>query len=176
LNEAASPNVKNKSHSITADVIIPEGGGDGAIAVQGGRFGGWSLYMKEGRLKYCYNFIALEESTVESAEPVAAGEHQVRIEFNYDGGGVGMGADLTLYVDGEAVGSGRTEHSIPYLTSLDETLDIGVDDASPVTEDYSTKNGRFSGKINWVQIDLGLDDHSHMIDVEQMISVRMAKQ
>ena len=74
------------------------------------------------------------------------------------------------------IGSGRTEHSIPYLTSLDETLDIGVDDASPVTEDYITKNGRFNGKINWVQIDLGLDDHSHRIDVDQMISVRLAKQ
>ena len=176
LNEAASPNVKNKSHSITADIVIPEGGADGAIAVQGGRFGGWSLYMKEGKLKYCYNFIALEHSFVESAEAVAPGEHQVRIEFKYDGGGVGKGADLTLYVDGEAVGNGRTEHSIPYLTSLDETLDIGLDDASPVTEDYTTSNGKFTGKINWVQIDLGLDDHSHMIDVEQMMRVRVAKQ
>jgi len=71
--------------------------------------------------------------------------HQLRVEFSYDGGGVGKGADLTLYVDGTEVGNGRTEHSIPYLTSLDETLDIGVDDASPVTEDYSTKNGRFTG-------------------------------
>jgi arylsulfatase len=176
LNEAASPNVKNKSHSVTAEIVVPEGGAEGAIAVQGGRFGGWSFYMKEGKLKYCYNFIALEHSFVESAEAVAAGERQVRIEFKYDGGGVGKGADLTLYVDGMEVGSGRTEHSIPYLTSLDETLDIGVDDASPVTEDYSTKNARFTGKINWVQINLGLDDHSHMIDTDHMIHVRMAKQ
>jgi arylsulfatase len=176
ISENAAPNTKNKSFSVTAEVVVPEGGAEGVIATQGGAFGGWGLYAKEGKLKYCYNFIGLEHAYVEAQQPLQPGERQVRIEFKYDGGGTGKGADLVLFVEGQQVGEGRTERSIPYLISLDETLDVGTDAGTPVTTDYPARGNEFNGTINWVQIDLEPDDHSHMIDTDHMVHVRMVKQ
>jgi arylsulfatase A-like enzyme len=176
VSENAAPNTKNKSFSVTAELVVPEGVAEGVIVTQGGAFGGWGLYAKEGVLKYCYNFIGLEHAYVEAEQPLKPGERQVRIEFKYDGGGIGKGADLLLFVGGEKVGEGRTERSIPYLISLDETLDVGTDAGTPVTDDYPARGNEFNGKIKWVQIDLGPDDHSHMIDLEHMAHVRLVKQ
>lgn len=176
LLENAAPNIKNKSHSVTAEIEVPSEGVEGVIVAQGGLSGGWSLYTKKGHLKYCYNFIALEHAYVESAKPIPAGTHQVRFEFNYDGGGTGKGANLELYIDGKPVGSGRTDQSIPYLISLDETLDVGTDEATPVTPDYPKTSRKFTGKINWVQIDLGLDDNSHLLDSKQIMHNHLTKQ
>jgi arylsulfatase len=176
ITENAAPNTKNKSFSVTAEVMVPEGGAEGVIATQGGAFGGWGLYAKEGKLKYCYNFIGLEYAYVEAEELLQPGERQVRVEFQYDGGGTGQGANLVLYVEGEKVGEGRTERSIPYLISLDETLDVGTDAGTPVTTDYPARGNEFNGTINWVQIDLEPDDHSHLIDSEHMAHVRLTKQ
>ena len=111
ISENAAPNTKNKSFSVTAEVLVPDDGADGVIATQGGAFGGWSLYAKERRLKYCYNFIGLEHAYVESTDALEPGRRQVRIEFRYDGGGVGKGGDMVLFVDGQQVGEGRTEHT-----------------------------------------------------------------
>ena len=174
--ENAAPNTKNKSFSVTADLVVPDAGADGVIATQGGAFGGWSLYAKAGALKYCYNFIGLDRSYVDAAEPLSPGHHQVSIEFRYDGGGAGKGADLVLLVDGEQVGAGRTERSIPYLISLDETLDVGTDAGTPVTDDYPARGNEFTGTVNWVQIDLEPDDHSHTLDDAHMAHVRLVKQ
>ena len=176
VSENAAPNTKNKSYSVTTEVTVPDGGADGVIATQGGAFGGWSLYAKDGRLKYCYNFIGLDFAYAEAPEPLAPGTHQIRVEFRYDGGGAGKGADLGLIVDGVEVGSGRTERSIPYIISLDETLDVGTDAGTPVTDDYPARGNEFNGKIAWVQVDLEPDDHTHMIDTEHMAHVRMVKQ
>ncbi len=176
VSENAAPNTKNKSYSVTTEVTVPDGGADGVIATQGGAFGGWSLYAKDGRLKYCYNFIGLDFAYVEAPEPLAPGTHQIRVEFRYDGGGAGKGGDLGLIVDGAEVGSGRTERSIPYIISLDETLDVGTDAGTPVTDDYPARGNQFNGKISWVQVDLEPDDHTHMIDTEHMAHVRMVKQ
>jgi len=176
LQENSVPNLKNKSHSITAKIVVPEGGADGVIITQGGENGGWSLYVKDSKLKYCYNFIGLDRSYVESKELLKTGEHLVRIDFCYDGGGTGKGADLVLKIDGEKVGTGRTERSIPYLIAMDETLDVGVDALSSVTDEYAARGNEFKGEINWVQIDLGSDDHGHLINSEHMAHVRMTKQ
>jgi arylsulfatase len=176
ITENAAPNTKNKSFSVTAEVVVPEEGAEGVIATQGGAFGGWGLYAKGGKLKYCYNFIGLDRAYVEAERPLEPGERQVRIELRYDGGGTGKGADLVLFVEGEEVGQGRTERSIPYLISLDETLDVGTDAGTPVTDDYPARGNEFNGVINWVQIDLEPDDHSHMIDSEHMAHVRLTKQ
>ena len=119
LLENATLNTKNKSHTITAEVTIPDDGAEGVIVVQGGAYGGWSLYTKAGKLKYCYNLVGLKYNYVESAAKLPTGEHQVRLEFKYDGGGPGRGANLELYVDGEQVGRGRIERSTPYLFSID---------------------------------------------------------
>ena len=91
ISENAAPNTKNKSFSVTAELVVPEGGAEGVIATQGGAFGGWGLYAKEGELKYCYNFIGLDRAYVEAEQPLEPGERQVRIEFRYDGGGAGKG-------------------------------------------------------------------------------------
>lgn len=100
----------------------------------------------------------------------------MRIEFRYDGGGTGKGADLVLYVEGGKVGEGRTEHSSPYLTSLDETLDVGTDAGTPVTNDHPVRGNEFNGRVKWVQVYLEPDDHSHMIGSGHMAHVRLVKQ
>ena len=134
------------------------------------------MYTKAGKLKYCYNLVGLKYNYVESAAKLPTGEHQVRLEFKYDGGGPGRGANLELYVDGEQVGRGRIERSTPYLFSLDESMDVGEDLGTLVTDDYPAQHNQFKGKIDWVQIDLGVDDHSHMLDTEHMMHVRLTKQ
>jgi arylsulfatase len=176
ISENAAPNIKNRSCAVTAEVTVPDAGADGVIATQGSLFGGWSLYAKDGAVKYCYNFIGLDFSYVEAPDPLVAGERQVRIEFRYDGGGAGKGADLVLFVDGNEVGRGRTERSIPYLISLDETLDVGVDAGTPVTDDYPARGNEFTGAVQWVQIDLDPDDDAHVVDADHMAHVRLVKQ
>ncbi len=104
LSENSVINIKNKSHSVTAQLQIPDGGVEGVIIAQGGAFAGWSLYVKGGKPKYVYNFLGLQLFTVEGESEIPAGEHQVRMEFAYDGGGLAKGGTVTLYVDGNAVG------------------------------------------------------------------------
>jgi hypothetical protein len=105
LSENSMLNLKNKSHSVTAEVVVPERGAEGVIIAQGGEFGGWSLYLVEGRPRYCYNLFGVQRFTVEGNRPVPDGTHQVRVEFAYDGGGLGKGGTATLFVDGERVGT-----------------------------------------------------------------------
>ena len=109
VSEACVLTLKNKSHSVTSQVTIPQGGAEGVIITQGGEAGGWTLYCHGGKLKYCYNFFGIEYFFAEADRPVPAGKHQVRMEFKYDGGGLAKGGDVTLYFDGEAVGKGRVE-------------------------------------------------------------------
>ncbi len=125
LTENCVVNTKNKSHAVTAQVEVPEGGANGVIVAQGGAFGGFSLYVADGKPAYCYNLFGLQETVVRGEEPLPAGEHQVRMEFAYDGGGLGKGGDITLFVDGTEVGAGRIEATVPMLFSADETTDVG---------------------------------------------------
>jgi arylsulfatase A-like enzyme len=178
LSENSVLNVKNKSHAVTAQVRVPEGGGSGVIVSQGGAFAGWSLYLHEGRPTYCYNLFGLQRIKVASPDTVPGGDHQVRVEFDYDGGGLGKGGDLRLFVDGTQVASGRLPGSVPLIFSADETLDIGSDTASPVSDDYEGESSRFTGRVEWVQIDLGEDaqDADHLITPEERLRVAMARQ
>ena len=121
LSENSVLVIKNKSHAITAQIEVPEGGAEGVIVAQGGAYAGWSLYLHEGRPAYCYNFFGLQRFKIYGEQPVPAGEHQIRMEFAYDGGGLGKGGDVTLYLDGDKVGEGRVEHTVPMLFSADET-------------------------------------------------------
>ena len=113
LSENSVVMIKNKSHAVTAEIDVPDGDGSGVIVAQGGAFGGWSLYLHEGRPAYCYNTFGVERFKVYGADPVPAGKHQVRMEFAYDGGGLGKGGDVTLFLDGTEVGSGRVEMTVP---------------------------------------------------------------
>jgi arylsulfatase len=176
VSEACVLTLKNKSHAVTAQVTVPDGGAEGVIITQGGSVGGWTLYCKEGRLKYCYNFFGIEHFIVGSDTPIPAGDHQLRMEFNYDGGGLAKGGDITLYCDGLPIGAGRVERTQPMGYSADEACDVGSDTGSPASPDYGPTGNAFTGKIHWVQIDLGDDDHSHLITPEQRLNLAMAKQ
>lgn len=176
LSENTVLNIKNKSHAITAEVVVPEKGASGVIVAQGGAFGGWSIYAKEGIPTYCYNFFGLEQTHIAGDATLPGGSHQVRMEFAYDGGGVGKGGSVTLYVDGQAVGEGRVERTVPNAFSADETCDIGADVGSLVSSDYGPEGNAFSGSVTWVQIDLGSDDHDHLISPEERFQVAMARQ
>ena len=178
LSENSIVVLKNKSHAITAQVEVPDGGATGVIMAQGGAFGGWSLYVKDGKPAYCYNWFALERFKIYGDTPIPPGEHQVRVEFAYDGGGVGKGGDVTLYLDGKQVGSGRVKGTHAMLFSADETADVGSDTATAVSDDYTPKESVFTGKVRWVEIDLGdgANDANHLISGEERLRVAMARQ
>ena len=178
LSESSLVNIKNKSHAVTAEIVVPEGGANGVIVAQGGAFGGWSLYLHEGRPTYCYSFFGVQRFKVAADRPVTAGSHQVRMEFVYDGGGLAKGGGVTLYVDGEAVADGRVEHTQPLIFSADETADVGHETGTTVSDDYDPESSRFTGTIAWVQIDLGEDaeDSDHLISPEERLRIAMARQ
>jgi len=178
LTESSIINFKNKSHAITAEVIVPETGAEGVIIAQGGLIGGWSLYAKEGRLKYCYNFYGVEQYYVEGASRIPAGKHQVRMEFAYDGGGLAKGGTVSLFIDGAKCGEGRVERTEPLVFSADETCDVGFEAGSPVTNDYGKGGTGFTGEVNWVEIDIGKDaiNLDHLITAEQRLALAMARQ
>jgi hypothetical protein len=146
------------------------------IIAQGGRFGGWSLYATGGRAVFVYNVLGIQEFKTEAELPIPTGQCQVRMEFSYDGGGLGKGGDVTLYYDGKPVGTGRVGATQAMIFSADETTDVGYESGTPVASDYTTRDSRFTGRINWVQIDLGNDDNDHFIDPEERFRIIMARQ
>jgi len=171
-------NTKNKTHSVTAEIEVPESGAKGVIVAQGGGFGGWSLYAHEGKLKYFYNFLGMRHFEATASSKLPAGTHQARMEFTYDGGGIGKGAGVTLYVDGQQVGEGRLERTTALFFSMDETTEIGCDMGEPVSHDYGPRGNEFNGKVNWVQIDIdaAAKDVDHLLGAEERFQLAMARQ
>ena len=178
LSENSILPLKNKSHAITAAIEVPEGGADGVIVAQGGAFGGWSLYVHEGRPAYCYNTFGVQRFKVHGGEAIPPGEHQVRAEFTYDGGGLGKGGDVALFVDGAEVGTGRVEMTVPMVFSADETTDVGSDSGTPVSDDHGPKETEFTGRIDWIQLDIdaAAEDLDHLITPEERMRIAMARQ
>jgi arylsulfatase len=177
LMENTVLNVKNRSHTITAEIEVAAGKTDGVIIAQGGRFAGWSLYVKDGVLKYVHNFFDMEYSYVEAAETLPAGTVNVRYHFSFDGGQPGAGGTGTLHVNDKLVGEGHITKTVPFVFSADETLDVGGDLALPVTDDYPVgEKNQFKGSINWVRIDLEEDDVSHLEPEEQKYRRIIARQ
>ena len=176
LTENTVLNLKNKSYSVTADIEVPDEEANGVIVAQGGAFGGWSLYLNDGVPTHCYNLLGLNRVKATGTEPLSPGHHQVRVEFTYDGDGLAKGGGHHAVRRRIQVGSARQEASIPMLFSGDETLDVGVDYGTSVSDDYTPDTSRFTGTVNWVQLDQGSDDQSHLISPEDRLSVAMAKQ
>jgi hypothetical protein len=178
LSENSIVVTKNKSFAITAVIVVPEAGGNGVIVSQGGAFGGFSLYLHGGKPAYCYNLFGLQRFKVYGDQVVPAGEHQVRMEFGYDGGGLAKGGAVTLFVDGAKVGEGRVDGTVPMLFSADETTDVGSDSATPVSDDYGTRDSAFTGRVRWVQIDIdeAAEDLDHLITPEERFKIAMARQ
>jgi arylsulfatase len=154
MSENVFINTKNRSHTITADVEIPEGGANGVILAQAGRFGGWSLYLKEGKPSYTYNFLGLKEFKVAGSKALPTGKASIRYEFTYDGGGPGKGGTGVILVNGEKVAEGRIDHTQAFAFSADEGADVGQDGETPVTSDYKQGDNEFTGKIQKVMIEL----------------------
>jgi hypothetical protein len=165
--------IKNKSHSITAEIEVPEKGAEGVIVAQGANIGGWSLYAKNGKLKYCYNLAGVNYYYVEATRALPAGEHQVRMEFAYAGGGLGKGGQVTLYVDGEKVGEGAIPMTQAIVFSADDGCDVGEDSGAPVSQDYGSRGNAFNGTVKGVQLAIGdaAESSDHLVSPEDAIRI-----
>ncbi len=178
LSENCVLNIKNKSHSVTAEIVVPEKGAEGVIISQGANIGGWSLYAKEGKLKYCYNWGGFQHFFVESTDPIPVGQHQVRMEFAYAGGGMGKGGTATLYIDGQQVGAGEIGATLATVFSADDGCDIGEDSGAPVSPDYGPQGNAFNGEVRGVQLAIAdaAESADHKVDPALAIHLAMARQ
>lgn len=153
LGEATVPNVKNRSHVVTAHISVTDAA-NGAIVAQGGRFGGWTMYLSDGVPAYCHNWVDHEYYYVRGTEALSAGTHTVSFEFDYDGGGPGKGGNGRLLVDGNVVGKGRIENTCGYMYATTDGLDIGRDTGAPVIDHYGSPDGRCTATVHSVTIDI----------------------
>jgi arylsulfatase A-like enzyme len=155
MMESVFLNVKNKSNAITAEIDVPASGANGTIFAQGGRFGGWSLYVKNGVPAYDYNFLGLMRFSISSAKPLAPGKATIKFDFAYDGDGPGKGGMGTLFVNNEKVAEGRIEHTQAGMFSADETADVGIDLGTPVVEAIGSEaKSKFTGHITKVTVEV----------------------
>jgi arylsulfatase A-like enzyme len=178
LSENCVLNIKNKSHSVTAEIVVPKAGAEGVIVSQGANIGGWSLYAKGGKLKYCYNWGGFKHFFVEGSTPIPAGDHQVRMEFAYAGGGLGKGGKVTLFVDGNVVGQGDIGATLAMVFSADDGCDVSEDSGAPVSPDYGPQGNGFNGRVKGVQLAIadGAESVDHLIKAEDAIHLAMARQ
>ncbi|MFZ0518542.1 MAG: hypothetical protein WAM20_15955, partial [Acidobacteriaceae bacterium] len=178
LSENSVVNIKNKSHSVTAEIVVPASRAEGVIVAQGGNIGGWSLYAKSGKLKYCYNLLGIHQFYAESADVLPSGQHQVRMEFAYAGGGLGKGGTATVFVDGKQVGQGNVAATAAMVFSADDGCDVGVDTGAPVSPDYGSRGNEFTGQVKGVQIAIAEDAVSldHLVSPEEAVRIAMARQ
>jgi len=152
MSENVFISLKNMSHVITAELEIPKNGANGVIIAQAGRFGGWSLYLKDGKPNYTYNWLGLQRYTVSAKQALPAGKGTLRFEFAYDGGGIGKGGAGTILFNGKAIATGRIDHTQCCIFSADEGADVGADEGTPVTEAYKVPF-KFTGTINSVIVE-----------------------
>ena len=156
---------------------MPEGGADGVIIAQGGRFGGWSVYVEGGTATFVYNVLGIQHFTVaaDRADPGGhpPGAHGVRVRRRRPREGRRRHARTTTATPSAPVGSGMTQ---PMIFSADETTDVGYESGTAVSPDYTPQSSRFTGRINWVQLDVGTDDNDHFIDPDERLRVAMARQ
>jgi hypothetical protein len=170
IPENAFINIKNTSLSITAEVVVPDQPANGVLVAQGGRFGGWSLYVKDGKPTYHYNYLGLKGFTIASDKPLAPGKATIVFDFVYDGGGPGKGGTGTLSVNGEKIGQGRIEMTQCCGFSATEGADVGLSTGTPVSTDYANPF-KFNGEIEKVTIDLK-DDKATAADKDATEQVR----
>lgn len=177
LGENCVLNLKNKSHSITAEIDVTEPVAQGVIVSQGANIGGWSLYAKDGKLKYCYNVAGVNRYFIESKDALPKGAHQVRMEFAYAGGGLGKGGHVSLFVDGKPVGEGDVPMTQAIVFSADDGCDVGEDSGAPVSPDYGPVGNGFNGTVRGVQLSIADDSaDNHLVDPEDAINAAMGRQ
>ena len=178
LSENCVLNIKNKSHSVSAEISVPSSGAQGVIVAQGANIGGWSLYVHDGKLKYCYNLGGIQQFFVEATSPLPAGDHQVRMEFAYAGGGLGKGGKVTLYLDGKQIGEGDIPATLAMIFSADDGLDVGEDSGSPVSSDYGQRGNAFTGHVKGVQLAIAADavNLDHLVSPEEAVRIAISRQ
>ena len=176
ISESSVLNIKNKSFQVTAQLVVPAAGGQGTIIAQGGADGGWGLMMEKGALRFAYNLLGVNVFVTDAHQPLAAGEHQVRMEFAYAGGGLAKGGAVTLYYDGQPAGEGKVLVTQPMVFSATEGVEIGRELGTTVMPKSNPKASVFNGEIKWVELSIGDDDHSHMIEPEDFIHMIMSRQ
>jgi hypothetical protein len=178
LSENCVLNLKNKSHSVTAEIVVPEKGAEGVIIAQGANIGGWALYAKGGKLRYCYNWGGFKHFIVEGSTPIPAGQHQVRMEFAYAGGGMGKGGRATLFIDGKKAGEGEIGATLAIIFSADDGCDVGEDSGAPVSPDYGSQDNAFNGEVKGILLSIADDpaNADHLVTAEDALRVAMARQ
>jgi arylsulfatase A-like enzyme len=176
LSENSVANVKNKSFTVTASVNVPEGGANGVLIAQGGTYGGWSFYLTAGKPAFAYNLGGIQTDYTRSDTVIGEGRHDLVVHFAYDGGGIGKGGAVTISDGDTALATGRVDRTLPFFFSMDETVDIGEDLASPVSDDYGPTGNGFTGTIRSIRLDVGDDSHDHLLDPEHRMQVAMTRQ
>src|SRR5438132_1040936 len=164
LSSAKAPNTPARSYTMTAEVDVPQGGGDGMIATMGGRWGGWGLYILKGKPEFHYNMLILAQYHWEGPDALTPGKHTIVFDYTYDGPGIAKGGSGELKVDGKVVATGKQANSIAFLQVADETFDVGIDTRTGVSTDYQVPFA-FDGKIDKLTVKLGpmqltSDDHA----------------
>ncbi|WP_411728031.1 hypothetical protein [Methyloglobulus sp.] len=150
IPENAFINIKNTSLTINADVDVPANA-SGVLLCQGGDFGGWTFYMKDGKPVYAYNWLGLKQFTIASKQKVTAGKHTLKFDFAYDGGR-GAGGTGSIFLDGKKIGEGKIGKTHSNIFGIDETADVGVDENTPVNPAYKGKS-KFTGKIDKITVE-----------------------
>jgi arylsulfatase len=178
LSENAVLSLKNKSHSVTAEIEVPAAGAEGVIIAQGANIGGWSLYCKGGRLQYCYNLLGINYFHAESKATIPPGKHQVRMEFKYDGGGLGKGGTASLFIDGKKDGEVKVPATAAMVFSADDGCDVGEDSGAPVSPDYGPTGNAFTGRVLGVQLAIAEEAEAvdHLVSPEQAIHIALSRQ
>jgi len=154
ISENAFINIKNQTHTITAEVELTNANANGVIISQAGRFGGWTLYAKNGRIYHEYNYFGLEKTNVAGDKPLTPGKHTIKYEFVFDGGKPGSGGKSIIYLDGQKAGEGHIPKTQPFLYSADEGVDVGMDNETAVSDDYKQGNNKFTGKIKKITVEV----------------------
>jgi hypothetical protein len=155
LPVGSAPSILNKSYTITAEVEVPQGGAEGMLVTLGGRFGGYGLYLLKGVPVFTYNLVDLQRFRWQGKAALTPGKHTIVFDFEYDGPGPGKGGTGVLSVDGKQLASQAIPHTIPFLMSIDETFDVGVDTRTPVDDNDYQVPFRFTGKLNKLTIKVG---------------------
>jgi arylsulfatase A-like enzyme len=171
--ESDAPGILNRSYTITAEVEIPPGGGEGMLVTLGGRFGGYGLYVLKGKPVFTYNFVDLERFRWEGSDALAPGKHTIEFDFSYDGPGFGKGGTGVLKVDDKEVANKKIPHTIPFVMTIDETFDVGVDTRTPVDDKDYQVPFRFNGKIAKLTYKLGRVQLT--MDEQKIIQEALAK-
>jgi arylsulfatase len=154
LMENTFINVKNTAFTVTAPVELRDAKTNGVIIAQAGAFGGWTLYMKDGKVRHEYNYFGVERTNIASPTAVPPGKHEIRYEFVPDAPKPGAGGRSTLFVDGQKVAEGHIPKTQPYAFSGDEGTDVGMDGETAVSNDYKQGDNKFTGTILKVTIDV----------------------